>query len=211
MPFLNRLAQSVKRGKYLRSFYDLFKKVVEINLFYLVREGCSGDDSFDIEPKISPCEIFLLKPTDLRDISNNEEVPQSEEELLGRLIEGCICIGIRHHDDIAAYMWCNLRKCDFIFLEFDLKNDEAYLMDARTFSSYRGKHLAPYLRKELYQHLRQIGRTKFYSITMYWNIPAQKFKEKLNAKPQVLFLWVKLLSDYKWAIPLKKYKIGKVL
>ena len=81
-------------------------------------------------------------------------------------------------------MWCNLEKCDSNAITFKLREDEAYLMDARTFASYRGMNLAPYLRVELYRHLRKMGRTRFISVTDYFNTAAQRFKEKLNAKPQ---------------------------
>jgi hypothetical protein len=183
------------------------KKIIEVEFFYIIREGLSGEDGISAKPKIDPCYVGFLKPSDIKVISESPEVPQTEEELLKRLSEGCLCIGIKHHDEIAAYMWCNLRECENILIRFDLKEDEAYLMDARTFSSYRGKNLAPYLRVELYRHLRQMGMAKFISITNYMNIPARRFKKKLNAKPQKFYIWINLFMRYKRAIPLKRYKI----
>jgi hypothetical protein len=80
-------------------------------------------------------------------------------------------------------------------------------MDARTFSSYKGKNLAPYLRVELYKHLRKMGRTKFISFTFYLNTSAHRFKEKLNAKPQKLYVWFRLFMKYQWNILLKEFEI----
>ena len=205
MSLLNRLAQTVNQSQLLRSLYDISKMLIEVILFYIVREGRSEKDGLDIKPKIDPCDVVFLKPSDLKVISTNPEVPQTEDDLLKRLSEGCLCIGIKHHDEIAAYMWCNLRECNSMLIKFDLRGDEAYLMDARTFSSYRGKNLAPHLRVELYKHLRKMGRTKFISITLYFNISAQRFKKKLNAKSQKLYMCIKLFKKYKWVIPLKSY------
>ncbi len=149
-------------------------------------------------------EIYYnLKTGDI--ISSSPEVPQTEDVLLKRLSEGCLCMGIKHKDEIAAYMWCNLRECDSPLIRFDLRSEEAYLMNARTFSSYRGKNLAPYLRIQLYRHVRQMGRTKFISITSYFNTPAQRFKKKLNAKPQKFYIWIKVFMKYERIILLKSY------
>jgi len=38
------------------------------------------------------------------------------------------------------------------------------------------------MRVESYRHLRQAGRHTFYSISDYFNSPAIRFKEKLNAE-----------------------------
>jgi hypothetical protein len=183
------------------------KIIIDVEFLYLVREGLSDEDGLYVKPKLNPCDIVFLKPSDMKVISESPEVPQTEDDLLKRLSEGCLCIGIKHHEDIAAYMWCNLRECDNTFIRFDLREDEAYLMDARTFSSYRGKNLAPYLRVELYRHLRQMRRTKFFSITKYSNMSARRFKKKLNAKSQKFYVRINLFMKYKGAIPLKSYKI----
>jgi hypothetical protein len=207
MSLLNRLRQTVKQSQFLERWYHLFKAILEVNLFYLVREGLSYEDGVDVKPKLDLYDVIFLKPSDMKAISTSPEVPQTEDALVKRLSEGCLCIGIKHYDEIAAYMWCNLRECDSLVMKFNLKADEAYLKDARTFSSYKGKSLAPYLRTELYKHLRQMGRTKFISLTSYFNTSAQRFKKKLNAKPQKLYVWFKFFMKYEWAIPLKNFKI----
>ena len=102
-------------------------------------------------------------------------------------------------------MWCNLRKCDDESLSFPLKDDEAYLFDARTFKVYRGKNLAPYLRYQLYKCLEQLGRTKFFSITLALDTSALNFKKKLKAKPLNLYLYVNLFQRFTWNIPLRSY------
>ena len=207
MTLLNRLKQTKNQSKFLQSLYDMSKIMISFSLFYLVREGLSDEDGLNVKPKIDPCDVGFLKPSEIKDISANPEVPETEETLLKRISEGWLCIGIKHHDEIAAYMWCNLRECRSPYLGFYLREDEACLMDARTFSSYRGKNLAPYLRVKLYKHLRQMGRIKFISITQYFNTSSLRFKKKLNAKPQKLYVCIYLFRKYNWVIPLKSYKI----
>jgi hypothetical protein len=48
------------------------------------------------------------------------------------------------------------------------------------------------MRVESYRHLRQAGRHTFYSISDYFNSPAIRFKEKLNAEAIRLYLRIKL-------------------
>jgi hypothetical protein len=181
--------------------------IISFSPFYLVREGLSDEDGLNLKPRIDPCDVGFLKLSEMSVISASPEVPETEDTLLKRLSAGWLCIGIKHHDEIAAYMWCSLRECNSPYLSFYLREDEACLLDARTFSSYRGKNLAPYLRVQLYKHLRQMGRTKFISITQYFNTPSLRFKKKLNAKPQKLYVYICLFRKYKRVILLKRYKI----
>ena len=207
MSLLNLLKQMKNQSKFLQRLYDMSQIIISFSLFYLVREGLSDRDGLNVKPKIDPCDVDFLKPSEIRAISANPEVPETEDTLLKRLSADWLCIGIKHHDEIAAYMWCNLQVCLSEHISFYLKEDEACLLDARTFSSYRGKNLAPFLRVKLYRHLRQMGRTKFISITQYFNTPSLRFKKKLNAKPQKLYVSIYLFKKYKWVILLKNYKI----
>ena len=104
-------------------------------------------------------------------------------------------------------MWANLSKCESQggALSFLLKKDEAYLFDARTFQTYRGKNLAPYLRYELYKHLEKMGRSNLYSITEFFNIGAIKFKKKLKVRPLKVYLHVTFFKKYYYTILLKRY------
>ena len=208
MPLLDRLKQTKDQSKFLQRLYDMSNLIISFSLFYLVREGLSDEDGLNVKPKIDTCDVGFLKPSEIKDISANPEVPETEETLLKRLSFGWLCIGIKHHDEIGAYMWCSLRECSSPHLSFYLREDEACLMDARTFSSYRGKNLAPYLRVQLYKHLRQMGRIKFFSITTFFNMPAQRFKKKLIAKPQKLYVHIKFTKKYQRAFLLKNYSLN---
>jgi len=205
MPFLYSLKQLVNQNQLLQSLFNISKMIINVIPFYLVREGLSNENELTVFPKINPCKAIFLSPIDMKVISSNPEVPETKDILLERLSSGCLCLGIKYHDEIVAYMWCNLRKCDSHHITFKLREDEAYLMDARTFSTYRGNNLAPYLRVEIYRHLRQMGRTKFFSITEYFNESALRFKMKLSSKPVNLYLCIKLFRKLKWLVPLRRY------
>ena len=206
MNIVKRIQQKYKDGIILNTIYRRLKqKKLEVHLYYLVQEGFFGEDAPKIEPKLKPIVSEFLKPSDIRIIASKAERDYPEEEMLKMLSEGCKCLGIKHKGEIVAYMWYNLNKCDTRLLSFQLKADEAYLYGARTFTAYRGKAFAPYLRYKLYEHLNQMGRTKLYSITSFSNIPSIMFKRKLDAKPLKLFLHIKIFKKHKWNILLKKY------
>ncbi len=196
----------VKENPLLGFIYRRLTSVLIIVPYYLVREYLSEESELNLKPELDGFEVDFLKSLDMKAISESPEVNDSEDRLLKRLDNGCICLGIKHKGDIAAYSWCNLRKCDYeVRLDFQLREDEAYLFEARTFQVYRGKRLAPYLRDRFYRHLAQMGRTKLFSTSSLLNTSAMKFKEKLKARPIRLYLYINLLDKYHWNFLLKNY------
>jgi hypothetical protein len=201
------LVTAVKEHPVLGNLYRRLTSAAEIVPYYLVREYIVEESGLGLQPKLDPLEVRFLEPAEIRAISQSPEVKESEDTLLKRLDNGCMCLGIRHKGHIVAYSWCNLKKCDYEGrLEFDLKDDEAYLFDARTFQAYRGKNLAPYLRRQLYKNLAEMGRTKFFSTTSTFNTSAMKFKEKLGAEPFRLYLYIHLLGVFRRSFLLRKYE-----
>ena len=75
----------------------------------------------------------------------------------------------------------------------------------RTFQSYRGKNLAPFLRYKMYEYLAQKGRTVFYSTTELFNPASMKFKRKLGAKRKKLCVSICFFKKYPLNLILKKY------
>ena len=200
------IVRMVKENPLLGFIYRRLTSVIEIVPYYLVREYLFEESELNLKPELDGFEVDFLKSLDMKAISESSEVNDSEDILLKRLDNGCICLGIKHKEDIAAYSWCNLRKCDYDGrLVFQLREDEAYLFDARTFQVYRGKKLAPYLRYQVYRHLAQMGRTKFFSTSSLLNTSAIKFKERLKARPIRLYLYINLLGKYHWNFLLKNY------
>ena len=196
----------VKENRFLRSIYDRLSSIAQIFPYDLVQEGLFDDGPLDLNAPLDNCVTAFLGPSDMKTISASPEVSHSENELLDRLAADCLCLGIKHNGEIVAYSWCNLRRLSYGMLNFPLKENEAYLFDARTFEAYRGYRLAPYLRYELYKHLAGLGRKRLFSCTSLLNTSAVKFKKRLQAKPIKVYLYFNFLDKYRFHIPLKNYK-----
>lgn len=188
------------------------REICNIVPFYLMREYLI--EGLNIVPRLDldRLESGFLPPEDISLISQNDEVPESEDVLIDRLKNNCRCLGLKDNGRLVAYTWCNLLEIDYEGLKnhIKLKEDEAYLFDARTFKSHRGKNLAPFLRYRLYKHLTKIGRIKFISASSVLNSSAIKFKEKLGAKKYILYLYISLFSKFQWNIILKNYEIDNL-
>jgi hypothetical protein len=149
--------------------------------------------------------IGFLGPEDMKEIAEIPSRKISEEVLLARLGEGKKCFGAKYHGKLAAFTWCNFESCSDPIYRFKLKDNEVYLFDAYTLESFRGKNIAPYLRFKCYEALKALGRNNFYSLSLYFNKPAIKFKKKLNARPLILGLYINVLGRWDRTWKIKKY------
>lgn len=61
------------------------------------------------------------------------------------------------------------------------------------------------MRYRFYEELARLGRTRCYSITICFNAPATRFKEKLGAHVLELRLFVELLNRRRFYLPLRKW------
>jgi hypothetical protein len=200
------VVQVIRENRFLGPIYKWMIKGVEVVPYYFYEEGLHPDQKLDLKPKLDQISVDFLVGSDIKTISAHPEVGESEEELMKRLANGCLCLGIKSQGMVAAYTWCNLKQCSYEErLIFPLKDDEAYLFDARTFKSYRGKALAPYLRYQLYIKLVEMERSIFFSVTSTFNTSALRFKEKLNARILKLFLYIYLFRKFRFNILLRNY------
>lgn len=202
-----RIRSKFRYGLTLQSIrLKLISVGIDISPYYWYMEG---SDFIKIpEPKGPGSEYSfqVLSPEDMAAIetldmgwSRSTERIQSLKDSIEK------CIGIKHNEKIAAFMWINLKECRFKSTVIPMKSNEAYLSDMFVAESYRGKNLAPYLRYKSYELLREIGRENMYSISIYFNNPAIKFKEKLNAKKIKLVFLIQLFSRYQWSFTIKHY------
>jgi hypothetical protein len=173
--------------------------------FYITRESLNDKVELNLEPKIKPITYGFLTPSEVKDLYSDEELKNVVKEADTWLGSGCLCFALKHNQEYAAYMWCNLRECNSDFSPFPLKPGEAYLFRARTMSAYRGRNLAPFLRYELYKKLIEKGYTTFYSITEYLNAPSVSFKRKLKAQHIKLCFYVGLFHKRLLYLTLKEY------
>lgn len=127
-------------------------------------------------------EVVELIAQDMKEMAAIPGRNFTVEDLLKRLHSGSKCYGLKHNGTLAAFTWCNFRMCDFVGAQFSLKHDEAYLYDAFTLLSFRGKKLAPYIRYQVYKEVGKLNKNALYSISDCNNKQSIRFKQKLNAK-----------------------------
>ena len=189
----------IRNGLIVFSFLRVLARCgLYIAPFYLHQEGSFGRDWQDHEKCFGEYDKGLLGSKDMKEIAQIPLRKTSEQEFLRRLEEGEKCFGAKYNGKIAAFTWVSFDSCHDIMCKFKLKVNEAYLFDAYTLEPFRGKGIAPYVRFKCYQWLEALGCERLYSITLFFNTPAMRFKNKLNAKPLMLGLYIRLFR--KWCL-----------
>jgi len=192
---LKKIRLKIRYGLTLQVIRNqLFKIGIEFSPYYLFQEGINVTEKPEIKGMDTDYSSELLKPEDMKTIGAINYAGFSEDKLLALLKTGELCLGIKHNNEIAAFMWVNFTELKYKSTTIHLKEDEAYLWFMYTRESYRGKNLAPFLRYKSYEMLKEMGRDKLYSISDYFNSPAVAFKKKLNAKKLKLILFVQFFS-----------------
>ncbi|MEH6582500.1 MAG: GNAT family N-acetyltransferase [Halioglobus sp.] len=201
---LSKIKEALEHGLFLHMLETKLKRFgIRLTIFYLVTEGDFAsppewpDQYADYEP-------FILSREDMETIAPDH--PWDDlAGLRSRHDRGHICVGLRHGDQIAACTWVDLEQCNHAPLPFKMSDNEAYLYDAFTLPSFRGKGLAPYMREQCYEQLRAMSRDKFYSVSSYLNKPSVRFKQKLNARFEELFVSVATKTGKLHTVKLKSY------
>jgi hypothetical protein len=166
-------------------FLDTLRLVgIEVGPYRLYLEGLAllGDDH---QAEATGFDGYVIRPIQRSDIKLIALLPDygsSEASLRHRLDGEVYSLGVWRGNELAAFGWCDLKRCNFPDHPFDLNADEGYLYDAYTSQAFRGTGLAPALRCRMYADLARMGRTKLYSVSASPNTPAIRFKEKLKAQ-----------------------------
>ena len=203
---LKKIMGKVRYGLTLQGIrYVLIKVGIEFSPYYLFQEGINVTEIPEIKGMDTDYSCELLKPEDMKVIGAINYAGFSEEKLLAFLKAGEQCLGIKHNNEIVAFMWMNFNELNYKSTIIHLKENEAYLWFMYTRDSYRGKNLAPYLRYKSYEMLKEKGRDKLYSVSDYFNSPAVIFKKKLNAKKLKLILFVQFFEKVRRTYTLKSH------
>jgi hypothetical protein len=204
---LNKIRSKFRYGLALHTIrLKLIPFGIDISPYYWFREGIDVSKSPEIQDIASNYSFEVLGPGDMAEIEQLDMGWSRSSDRLKALEEGrekCICI--KHNGKIAAFMWINLTEFRFKSTVIPMKSNEAYLTDMYVGDSFRGKNLAPYLRYKSYELLRKMGRDILYSISIYFNTPAIKFKEKLNAKKIRLVFLLRFFNRFQWSFTIKRY------
>jgi hypothetical protein len=179
---------------------------INIMPFYLFLKGPFNKAIPQLETGFDEYTIGLLGPQDMKEMSEIPFRNISEEMLLKRLRDGNLCFGIKYQDRLAAFIWCDLKSCNFKGCYLTLKEDEAYIFDVFTLIPFRRKGIASYLRHDINKELAKFGRYKFYSVSEYFNIPSVKFNNKLGGKTMDMGLLIELFHRWHFTLRLKRYR-----
>lgn len=183
-------------GVVLRVSIDAVSKVgLRIEPFDLFLEGLDRGVAPPPPPSFENASISFLSSDDMAELARMPGRSFSQNDLEARVRSGQLCIGVRHQGRIIGFTWCNLSECRIEKHRlFDLRADEASLFDAYAVEEYRGRDLAPWMRYRCYEEMAKLGRHRCYSVTIIFNTPAIRFKEKLGAEVIGKGLYLDLLA-----------------
>jgi hypothetical protein len=195
-------------GMGCRVIIDGLAKVgIIISPHYVVVEGLDNGRLQHLAEGFADYQFGFLGPQDMKALANLPGRIFTGKELLGRLHEGQKCFAAKRRGEIVAFTWCSFAPYAFAKQQaLPLRSNEAYLFDAHTVEQYRGIGIAPTLRYRCYQELAKMGRTRCYSITAAFNMPAINFKKKLHAQVLELGLFVELWGRWWWHTRLQDYR-----
>ena len=194
----------IQENKTLFRAYHAVSSLVQVIPYYIMEEVFIDQDELKIIPGIEDFEITVLTRDDMAYLGNHAERSVTTEQYNRMMDNGCICVAAKHRGEIASYSWADQYQLSYKGRIIALKQNEAYLFDARTYKAFRGKNLAPYVRNELYKLLKQKGIDRFLSVTLCSNTASMKFKQKLGAKPIELFLYVGLFRKFNLHFRIRK-------
>ena len=188
---MRSLGDSLRYGLLMQRIVRRLRGVgLDINLYYLIREGVQAPDM--VWPGLAvDCSSALITPEDLSTVAAFTDWV-TVEGLQDRLNKGHLGVVLKHGDQVAGYAWADFDEVNDVDCDYVLQPGEAYLYDAFIAPDYRGRGLASYLRIECYKRLRRAGKHTFFSVSSYFNKPAIRFKQKLQAEIIRLYLQLKV-------------------
>lgn len=205
--FFKKIKSRVRHGMIMQSIRNKLITIgIDISPYYWYQEGANTTKIPEIPGTVSDYSVQTLGPDDMEMLTKIDKGWSASEKKIPGLLDGTEkCIALKHKDEIAAFMWINLKEFKYKSIVLPMKSNEAYLTYMFTDDRYRGKNLAPYLRYKSYEMLKEMGRTVLYSISISCNTPAVKFKEKLDARKVKLMLVIQLFNRFHWSFRLKSY------
>ena len=175
---------------------------IRITPFISNREGLGELDPVDIDGAFEFCELTEADIDDLVSLDPNH----SAARLLEQFRQGKLCFGLRDGSRLVAKTWCDLDEVHSEVGPRKLNEGEAYLFTAYTDPEYRGRKLAPMLRSACCRELRRRRVSSFYSYSLYFNLPARRFKKKLGAVEEELKVHINLFQKWSRTLTIKTYR-----
>ncbi|PQV48907.1 hypothetical protein CLV33_104112 [Jejuia pallidilutea] len=197
----------IRHGLFFQGLRNRLAKIgIDIMPYYWTLEGSETI----VPPKVKgDTSGFTISHFNENDIEKAQRLIAGSyyKDLVSYFKEGQICVGIKDYDAIVAFMFVKRDSYLFRGKTFNLAKNEAYMHSMYTFELYRGRRIAPYLRYHCYGLCKEMGLSKLYSISEYFNKSSKKFKQKLKAKQTALYISINLFNSFKKTFLLKKYKV----
>jgi hypothetical protein len=192
------------------SFVSSLKRFgIDLKPYYLFMESLEEALEPQIDGDLSEYRCQMLGSDDMKELDMVIKDFNSERKI-EVLKSGEKCIGLKHNSKIVALMWISCNEFRYGSTYRKLNENEAWLAAMHTLDSYRGKNLAPYLRYKSYEFLQNMGRDVLYSASEYFNTPAIKFKEKLNARKLKLIFYCKFFDKFLLSFTVRTYPALKL-
>ena len=208
MNIFQRLKQQRKHGLLAQSFLTRLEKLgLYLNIYTVYVEHLRDENPQFPDNKYRLEEI---REDNMAEISKNFADPMRiwTATWRRRLAEGESGFALRHGDDVAGFSWAASSVCPSPIgkVLFKLDDGEAYLHDMVIAMKYRGAGLAPLLRFACYKELLRRNYSVAYSTSKYFNKPANRFKEKLDAKRRETRGEIMLFKKYRFDVLLKSHR-----
>jgi hypothetical protein len=202
---VNRIFEKIRYGLIFQVIRNkLYHLGIEFTPFYLTQVGVNIPEEPQLRDRNMQCICGFLDENDLIEMKD-EARGYPTDTLLSNLRSGKKCYGIKHGSKVAAFMWIDLKECNFKPCRFPLQKNEAYTFSVYTMEEYRGMNMAPVMAFNCYKELKLLGITKIYSITEYFNRSAIKYKMKLGFKTLKLYLYIGLFKRVTRLYRLRSY------
>jgi len=208
MSILQRLHHQTKYGLLAQSILLRLAKIgIELTPYFIYVEDAQNDRySF-------PDQQYWLQAITVDNAADvSERFPESKRIWLKtwnrRLSNGEIGLLLMHGNDVVGFTWAGKSACASPSGNtlFKLVDGEAYLHDMVIASSFRGANLAATLRKALADGLAKENILVGYSVSTYFNKPANRFKEKIGARKNELRCEIILFRKSRYDFRLRRYQ-----
>lgn len=215
MPYLSYVVRRLRYSGLTRLALEALAKAgCHVRPIIVYREGLSECNREESSDQVEGYETKFLDVDDMAPIAALSERPGRSitmEDLRRRIQAGNKCFAAVKNGDLAAFVWYDLTKCMYKGYPFDLEANEAYVFDAYTYLPFRGKGLAPHLRRRLYEELAEQGRDVCYSISERFNRSSLIFKKKLGARRLLSAVHVELFSRWGFTLFVRRHTDQGVL
>lgn len=173
-----------------------FSYLLECQRYYIFREDLSIAEAAHVPSLPLGTSIARIGEDRMDEMLAMNGFESSSDSLRMRFMCRNVCLAVLKENRIIAFSWASFGLFQFESYSFSLLDNEAYLFDAFTLPEYRGKGLAVQIRLQLHRDLANMGRTRLYSVTLFNNKPALRFKEKINGRVVDRGFYVRLFNRW---------------